>query len=158
MAADVEIPRYLLSAFINREYGMGFREFLNRYRVQYFLDNLHTPSWSNLTLEAIAWQCGFNSRSTFINHSKKMTGKTPSEFMKVKPRNWSAFWYFLINTRLYWINTIQVKLRQTWTEEAQKGSKLPVYNTTLPLHHHFPLRSDPNCYKKQDKKWNQIFY
>ena len=35
MANDTQIPRYLLSAIINREYGMGFREFLNRYRVDY---------------------------------------------------------------------------------------------------------------------------
>jgi AraC-like DNA-binding protein len=82
MVIDVGIPRYILSAFINREYGMGFREFLNRYRIEFFIENLNDSSWSNLTLEAIAWQCGFNSRSTFISHAKKVTGKTPSELMK----------------------------------------------------------------------------
>lgn len=84
MANDTHIPRYLLSAFINREYGMGFREFLNRHRVNYFKDNINKESWENLTLEAIAVECGFHSRSTFINNFKKITGKTPSDFLKNK--------------------------------------------------------------------------
>lgn len=82
MAIDTQIPRYLLSAFINREYGMGFREFLNRYRVDYFKNNMNKPAWNNLTLEAIAEECGFQSRSTFINNFKKITGQTPSDFLK----------------------------------------------------------------------------
>jgi AraC-like DNA-binding protein len=84
MVIDTQIPRYILSAFINREYGMGFREFLNRYRVDYFKSNLYKPSWNNLTLEAIAEECGFHSRSTFINNFKKITGQTPSDFLKTK--------------------------------------------------------------------------
>ena len=81
MVYQTKIPRYLLSAFINREYGMGFREFLNRYRVSYFKDNLQKPEWTNLTLEAIGQECGFNSRSTFISNFKKITGQTPSEYI-----------------------------------------------------------------------------
>ncbi len=83
MVADIKIPRYLLSAFINREYGMGFREFLNRYRVNYFKDNLQNPKWTNLTLEAIGSECGFKNRSTFITNIKKITGQLPSELMKI---------------------------------------------------------------------------
>jgi AraC-like DNA-binding protein len=88
LVADAAIPRYILSAFINREYGMGFREFLNRYRVDYFKDNLNDPEWKNLTLEAIAAECGFSSRSTFIKNFKQITGQTPSEYVKEsqKPR------------------------------------------------------------------------
>ena len=60
----------------------GFREFLNRYRVDYFKENLEKPGWKNLTLEAIAAECGFNSRITFISNFKKITGTTPSEYIK----------------------------------------------------------------------------
>ena len=81
MVSETKIPRYLLSAFINREYGMGFREFLNRYRVSYFKENLKNPEWTNLTLEAIGEECGFSSRSTFISNFKKITGQTPSEYI-----------------------------------------------------------------------------
>jgi AraC-like DNA-binding protein len=87
MVTDTKLPRYLLSAFINREYGIGFREFLNRYRVDYFKENLDNPAWKNLTLEAIAEECGFNSRITFISNFKKITGTTPSEYIKAASAN-----------------------------------------------------------------------
>ena len=81
MVTETKIPRYLLSAFINREYGMGFREYLNRHRVTYFKKNLDRPEWANLTLEAIGKECGFNSRSSFIFNFKKIAGQTPSEYI-----------------------------------------------------------------------------
>jgi AraC-like DNA-binding protein len=84
LVIDTQIPRYILSAFINREYGMGFREFLNRHRVDFFKNNINKRAWENLTLEAIAEECGFQSRSTFINNFKKITGLTPSEYLKNK--------------------------------------------------------------------------
>ena len=82
MVDETKIPRYILSAFINREYGMGFREFLNRYRVDHFKENLDTPDWKNLTLEAIAELCGFSNRTTFIKNFKEITGLTPSAYIK----------------------------------------------------------------------------
>jgi len=82
LVMDTHIHRYTLSAFINREFGMGFREFLNRHRVNYFKENLTNPEWKKLTLEAISEQCGFSSRSTFIKNFKEITGQTPSEYVK----------------------------------------------------------------------------
>lgn len=82
LVIDAHIHRHTLSAFINREYGMGFREFLNRYRINYFKENLDNPVWKNLTLEAIAEHCGFSNRSTFIKNFKEITGLTPSEYIK----------------------------------------------------------------------------
>ncbi len=82
MVLDTSIPRYILSAFINREYGMGFREFINRHRVDFFKNNLNNPDWQNLTLEAIATDCGFSSRITFIKNVKQITGQIPSDLFK----------------------------------------------------------------------------
>ncbi|NMH27810.1 helix-turn-helix domain-containing protein [Flavobacterium silvaticum] len=84
MVTDTNIPRYVLSAFINQEYGMGFREFLNRYRVDYFKEHIDDIGWKNLTLEAIAKECGFGSRSTFIKSFKNITGQKPSEYLKAR--------------------------------------------------------------------------
>jgi AraC-like DNA-binding protein len=82
LVSDIQIPRYILSTFINREYGMGFREYINRYRVNYLLQNIDRPNWKNLTLEAIAEECGFKSRITFIKNFKQITGSTPSDYFK----------------------------------------------------------------------------
>jgi AraC-like DNA-binding protein len=78
------IPRHTLSGFINREYGMNFREFINSYRVNYFVANSKQPHWQYLTLEAIAGECGFHNRTTFIRHFKVIMGITPSEFLNKK--------------------------------------------------------------------------
>jgi AraC-like DNA-binding protein len=82
LAKDIHIPRHILSAFINQEYGMGFREFINHQRVEFMIANINKPEWKKFTLEAIASECGYNSRTTFIKNFKEITGKTPSEFLK----------------------------------------------------------------------------
>jgi AraC-like DNA-binding protein len=82
LVSDIHIPRYILSTFINREYGMGFREYINRHRVEYLLRNIDNPAWKNLTLEAIGEECGFKSRITFIKNFKQITGSTPSDFLR----------------------------------------------------------------------------
>jgi len=87
LVSDVQVPRYTLSAFINREYNMGFREYLNRYRIKYMLANINNPEWEHYTLEAIALECGFSSRSTFINNFKEIIGETPSSYFKNRKKN-----------------------------------------------------------------------
>lgn len=82
LVLDTHIPRYVLSAFINKEYGMGFRAFLNRKKVEYIIANYDKPEWKQFTLEAIASECGYSSRTTFIKNFKEITGKTPSEYFK----------------------------------------------------------------------------
>jgi len=82
MVSDTNIPRNVLSAFINKEYGMGFREFLNRRRVEYLLQHLQKPEWKQYTMEAIATECGFASRITFFKNFKQITGLSPTDYMK----------------------------------------------------------------------------
>lgn len=41
---------------------------------------LHDTNYSNLSLEGIAYNIGFRSRTTFINVFKKIYGITPSEY------------------------------------------------------------------------------
>jgi AraC-like DNA-binding protein len=80
LSTDTGIPKHVLSQFINREFGMGFREYLNHYRIKYMIDHFDQPEWSNYTLEAKSRECGFNSRKTFIDHFKKTTGKLPKAY------------------------------------------------------------------------------
>jgi AraC-like DNA-binding protein len=79
---EIKIPRHQLSSYINQEYGMNFRNFINKKRIEYIIENFHKPEWKNLTLEAIANDSGFSNRSTFILNFKTHTGKSPKEFLK----------------------------------------------------------------------------
>ena len=82
LVKDTRIPRYALSAFINREYGMGFREFLNRRRIDHMTAHIGSEKWRNYTLEAMALESGFASRITFFKNLKQITGQTPTEYFK----------------------------------------------------------------------------
>jgi len=81
LSNETGIPGYLLSLFINQEYGMNFNEMINAYRVEYLTGLLKTSfDCESYTLEAIGKMAGFNSRTAFIAAIKKQTGMTPSAF------------------------------------------------------------------------------
>lgn len=81
LSKETGIPQHHLSAMINRVYEMRFNEYLNRLRIDYISENFKNPEWENLTLEGIAKQAGFTSRTTFFNTIKKITGLSPSEYI-----------------------------------------------------------------------------
>jgi AraC-like DNA-binding protein len=84
LSGQLNIPIYLISTFINQEYGKNFNELVNEYRVDYVADILkQSPDSQNFTLEAIAQSAGFNSRSTFIAAVKKKSGMTPSSYFSM---------------------------------------------------------------------------
>lgn len=87
LANDSGIPAYQISWVINRYLGKNFNSFINGYRVAYFVHACRLPENANLTLEAMANQAGFASRSTFINAFKKEMGITPSHFMRQLKQN-----------------------------------------------------------------------
>lgn len=69
----------ILSGMINQCFEKNFNDFINEYRVNAFKSALQEPSNKNLTLVAIGYDCGFNSKATFNRAVKKYTGKMPSE-------------------------------------------------------------------------------
>jgi AraC-like DNA-binding protein len=81
LSNETGIPVYLLSAYINQEYGMNFNEMVNAYRVEYMAKVFKTSGdWKSYTLEALGKMAGFNSRAAFIAAIKKHTGMNPSAF------------------------------------------------------------------------------
>lgn len=76
-----------LSSFINREYGMNFNDFVNQFRVAYFKSLIVQPEYHRWTLEAIANQAGFNSRTTFIRAFTKFASCSPSKYLKTLKYN-----------------------------------------------------------------------
>lgn len=70
----------IVSQVINTGFAKNFNDFINSYRVDEYLSKIGTPQYKHLTLLAVAFECGFNSKTTFNRAFKKMTGKAPSDF------------------------------------------------------------------------------
>lgn len=87
LSNETGIPRHHLSALLNKFYGTRFNDFINRHRIQYITENMDDPNWPKLTLEGIAREAGFNSRTTFFNSIKKFTGLAPSDFLEKARQN-----------------------------------------------------------------------
>jgi AraC-like DNA-binding protein len=82
LSTETGVPTYLLSTFINQEYGKNFSELINEYRVDYLYQLLKSngQQYEQYTLEAMGKMAGFNSRNAFIAAVKRKTGMTPSEY------------------------------------------------------------------------------
>ena len=68
----------LLSNVINTGFQKNFNDFVNAFRVADFQEKVKDPTLSHYTLLALAYECGFNSKSTFNRAVKKATGELPS--------------------------------------------------------------------------------
>lgn len=81
VAGRLEISNNYLSQIINQKTGKNFFRFINEYRVEK-AKQLLADKASRYTILSIAYDCGFNSKSSFNTIFKEHTGKTPSEFLK----------------------------------------------------------------------------
>jgi AraC-like DNA-binding protein len=72
-----------LSQVINERENKNFYDYVNGYRIDEFKRLVTDPKKKNLTLLALAFECGFNSKSAFNSCFKKLTDQTPSEFVKL---------------------------------------------------------------------------
>ncbi len=71
-----------LSYLLNICLDSNFYEYVNTYRVAYFRDRLEAGDAEKLTLLAIAFDSGFNSKATFNRVFKQQAGITPMAFKK----------------------------------------------------------------------------
>jgi len=74
-------PNYL-SQIINERFHKNYYDFINSYRVEEFKRLIALGKNKKQTFFTLALDCGFNSKATFNNSFKKITGTTPSEFIK----------------------------------------------------------------------------
>lgn len=84
LADKINIPKHQLTALFNNYMGVNFFEFVNEYRIEEAKLRLVDEKYEPLTIIAIAYDCGFNSKSTFNTLFKEMVGKTPSQYRKSK--------------------------------------------------------------------------
>lgn len=82
IASKVGIPTYQLSHLLSIKSEFNFFDFVNNYRVKEARKLLSDSKKDHLTILAIAFESGFNNKSSFNRAFKKFSGETPSNFKK----------------------------------------------------------------------------
>ena len=85
VAKKLGVPRHHLTQALNTQLGKNFYTYINEYRVKTVIESLKKSENRQFTVLAIALECGFNSKSTFNSVFKKITGLTPSDFIRQLP-------------------------------------------------------------------------
>ncbi|WP_343487686.1 helix-turn-helix domain-containing protein [Allomuricauda sp. d1] len=78
VAKKIRLSSHQLSQLLNDNLGKSFPVYINEYRILKAQKLLATNT--NLTLEAIGYECGFNSKSTFYTSFKAIVGTTPNKY------------------------------------------------------------------------------
>lgn len=79
LAQLLEISTNQLSQIINQQAQVNFYDFINKYRVEEFIQK--AKSNKNFSLLGLALDTGFNSKSSFNYIFKKQTGVSPSKYL-----------------------------------------------------------------------------
>ena len=82
VAESMDISTNHLSQVINENLNRNFFDFINGYRVELVKQKMLDSANSNLTLLGMAYDSGFNSKSSFNSIFKKSTGMTPSQYLQ----------------------------------------------------------------------------
>lgn len=82
LSNNVKIPQHHITQTLNIYKRQNFYDYVNAYRVEAFIKNLKNGDADNFSLLGIAFDSGFNSKSSFNRVFKNTTGKSPSEFKK----------------------------------------------------------------------------
>lgn len=83
LSKSINIPRYHITEVLNTEMESNFFGFVNKYRVEAVKKMLDDPN-NRYSIEAIGYECGYTSKSSFFTVFKNLMGMTPMEYKKKK--------------------------------------------------------------------------
>jgi len=81
MSANTDIPVHHLSYYFNEHLNINFNTWKNDLKINFVIEQIEKGNNELLTLDALAKQAGFVSRTTFLNAFKQKTGLTPSDYL-----------------------------------------------------------------------------
>lgn len=84
LSKKVALPLYLTSHILNDGLNLSFSDYLNSFRIKEAKVLLLSEKYRNVKISEIAYECGFNSLSTFNSHFKKSVNLTPSQYRNGK--------------------------------------------------------------------------
>jgi AraC-like DNA-binding protein len=82
LANQLNVTSQEISLYLNKELGINFFSFVNGFRIEEAKKRLVSKEFNSETLLGIAFDSGFNSKTSFNTLFKKETGMTPSEYKK----------------------------------------------------------------------------
>ncbi len=80
LAERLDLPPHELSRIVNTALKKSFSDFINEYRVRDVAQKMLDPAYDHITLLGIAFESGFNSKTSFNRTFKQLTGKSPAEY------------------------------------------------------------------------------
>ena len=80
LATQLGLSGHHLSQIINEQLGQTYSDFINSYRIKEAQRLLKSPEYKHIKVVALAYDVGFNTKASFYNHFRKITGKSPTEF------------------------------------------------------------------------------
>jgi len=87
VSVETEIPIRDLSYIINNYYEKRFNDYINEMRCQHFIAKVDKNTLDSLTIEAIAFESGFSSKSSFYRAFNRFYSCTPSEYLESLLKN-----------------------------------------------------------------------
>lgn len=82
VAVKLGLSPHAFSNLLNVEHDIRFTDLINGIRIKYAISELQNGKNENMSIEGIAVESGFASRSAFYTSFKKITGQTPSQFLQ----------------------------------------------------------------------------
>ncbi|MBL0913659.1 MAG: helix-turn-helix transcriptional regulator [Bacteroidia bacterium] len=80
LSRSTGIAQHHLSQVFNVHECKNFYRFVAEYRIAYAEERMKADGTEELTIESLAYECGFNSKTSFNQYFKAQTGFTPSEY------------------------------------------------------------------------------
>jgi AraC-like DNA-binding protein len=80
LSDKLNIPTHHITQTLNEFVRQNFYDFVNSYRVNEFKERVDKGDAENFSLLGIAFDCGFNSKSSFNRIFKNTSGLTPSDY------------------------------------------------------------------------------
>ena len=86
LAAKMKISRNHLSEVLNQHIGRSFYQYINEYRIHQVVNLMNRCKKEQVApnILSLAFEAGFHTKSSFNQYFKKVTGCTPSAYMKAE--------------------------------------------------------------------------
>ena len=80
MSEKLDIKKFYITQVLNESMNKNFYTFVNDYRIEEVKEMIQNDDNNKYTLLSLAFDAGFNSKTSFNTTFKKYTGKTPSQY------------------------------------------------------------------------------